>query len=123
MVEIGIEDSYVTDQSFWGETESENDHMQFEVYRTELYDHKPNLHFQTILALQQLGLIPSVILMVATIFMVMISLEKTWNSLFEFYNKKFGDEKVDDVEDPAALVGTFRQYKNRESIPNHTFVI
>ena len=123
MVEIGIEDSYVTDQSFWGETESGNDHMQYEVYRTKLYDYKPNLQFQTILALQQLGIILAVILMVATIFMVMISLEKTWTLLLEYYNKKFGDEKVDDIEDPAALVGTFRQYKNRESIPNHSFVI
>ena len=113
MDEIGIEDTYVNDHSFWGEMDSANDYLQYNVHKTGISAQKPNLQFQTILALQQLGLVISVVLMVAVIFMAMISLEKMWNLAFEFYNKRFGEENVDDAEDPAALVGTFKQYKNK----------
>ena len=73
---------------------------------------KKSLQYQTILALQELGLVIAVALMVGIIFMLMISVEKLWNSLSEYYYKRFGDEKEEDEEDPAALVGTFKRYKN-----------
>ena len=112
MDEIGIEDTYVNDHSFWGEMDSANDYLQYNVHKTSDSAQRQNLQFQTILAFQQLGLVISVVLMVAIIFMAMISLEKIWNVAFEYYNKRFGEENVDDAEDPAALVGTFKQYKN-----------
>jgi len=71
-----------------------------------------SLQYQSLLALKELGLVIAVALMVGIIFMLMIWLEKGWNNLSELYNKKFGEEKEDDVEDPAALVGTFKRYKN-----------
>ena len=71
-----------------------------------------SLQFQTLLALKELGLVIAVALLVGIIFMLMISLEKAWNGLSDYYNKKFGEEKEDDEEDPAALVGTFKRYKN-----------
>ena len=110
--EMSIEDTYVNDHSFWDDMDSGENNMLTEAQTTKVYEQKPSLQFQTILAVQQLGLVISVILMVTTIFMVMIFLEKSWNMLVEYYNKRFGEEDVDDAEDPAALVGTFKRYKN-----------
>ena len=112
MSDIGVEDTFVNDHSFWDDLDSGENYVENSVQRTTSYEQKPSLQFQTILALQQLGLVISVVLMVATIFMVMIFLEKSWNMLIEYYNKRFGEEDVDDAEDPAALVGTFKRYKN-----------
>jgi len=71
-----------------------------------------NLKVQTLLALQELGIVIAVAFMVGGIFMLMIFLEKIWDSVMTVYQKKFGGYKEDDVEDPAALVGTFKRYKN-----------
>ena len=71
-----------------------------------------NLKVQTLLALQELGIVVAVAFMVGGIFMLMIFLEKIWDSVMTVYQKKFGGYKEDDVEDPAALVGTFKRYKN-----------
>jgi len=73
---------------------------------------KPNLTVQTLLALKELGIIVGVAFMVGGIFFLMISLEKVLDNISTSYQKKFGDYKEDDVEDPAALVGTFKRYKN-----------
>ena len=70
-----------------------------------------NLKVQTLLALQELGVVVGVAFMVAGIFLLMVYMEKFWTSVVTRYNKKFGNP-VDDVEDPAALVGTFKRYKN-----------
>ena len=51
--------------------------------------------------------------MVATIFLLMVFTEKLWISISSKYNKTFGKQRAeDDVEDPPALVGTFKRYKN-----------
>ena len=71
-----------------------------------------NLKVQTLLALQELGIVIAVAFMVGGIFMLMIFVEKIWDSVMTVYQKKFGGYKEDDVEDPAALVGTFKRYKN-----------
>ena len=71
-----------------------------------------NLKVQTLLALQELGIVIAVAFMVGGIFMLMIFVEKIWDSVMTAYQKKFGGYKEDDVEDPAALVGTFKRYKN-----------
>jgi len=71
-----------------------------------------SLQRQSILALQEFGIVIGVALLVGVIFMLMIYLEKFWNSVSDFYHKRFGDYKEDDEEDPAALVGTFKRYKN-----------
>ena len=46
--------------------------------------------------------------------MLMIFVEKIWDQVMTAYQKKFGGYKENeyDVEDPAALVGTFKRYKN-----------
>jgi len=71
-----------------------------------------NLKVQTLLALQELGIVIAVAFMVGGIFMLMIFVEKIWDQAMTAYQKKFGTYKEDDVEDPAALVGTFKRYKN-----------
>ena len=74
-----------------------------------------NLKVQTLLALQELGIVIAVAFMVGGIFMLMIYLEKMSDAVMTAYQKKFGGYKEEDVEDPAkaaALVGTFKRYKN-----------
>ena len=71
-----------------------------------------NLKVQTLLALQELGIVVAVAFMVGGIFMLMIFVEKICDQVMTAYQKKFGVYKEDDVEDPAALVGTFKRYKN-----------
>ena len=71
-----------------------------------------NLKVQTLLALQELGIVIAVAFMVGGIFMLMIFVEKIWDQVMTAYQKKFGGYKEDDVEDPAALVGSFKRYKN-----------
>ena len=76
-----------------------------------------NLKVQTLLALQELGIVIAVAFMVGGIFMLMIFVEKIWDQVMTAYQKKFGGYKENeyDVEDPAALVGTFKRYKNWSS--------
>lgn len=71
-----------------------------------------NLQVQTLLALQELGIVVAVAFMVGGIFMLMVFAEKICDQLTTAYNKKCGTYKEPDVEDPAALVGTFKRYKN-----------
>lgn len=71
-----------------------------------------SLKVQTILALQELGIVVAVALMVVLIFMLMIFAEKVWLGISDIYQKKFGSGTDEDAEDPAALVGTFKRYKN-----------
>ena len=72
-----------------------------------------NLKVQTLLALQELGIVIAVAFMVGGIFMLMIFVEKIWDSVMTVYQRKFGGgESETDIEDPAALVGTFKRYKN-----------
>jgi len=66
---------------------------------------------QTTRALQQLALVIGVAFLVAFLFMIMIGLEKIYDKLEERYNKAFGQPEPQE-EDPAALVGTFKRYKN-----------
>jgi len=66
---------------------------------------------QTTRALQQLALVIGVAFMVAFLFMVMIGMEKIWDKLEEKYKVAFG-KHTQEEEDPAALVGTFKRYKN-----------
>ena len=73
---------------------------------------KVTLTVQTLLALKEFGIIVGAFLMVGGIFFLMISIEKFLDNLSTSCQKKFGDYKEDDVEDPAALVGTFKRYKN-----------
>ena len=51
--------------------------------------------------------------MVAMLFFLMIAVDKTLEWINEQWAKRFGkhDDKVNDPEDPAALVGSFKRYK------------
>jgi len=72
-----------------------------------------NLKHQTLMALQELGIVVGVCFMVAFIFFAMIFVEKICDSVNEVYHKKFHpDEDDPESADPAALVGTFKRYKN-----------
>jgi len=73
-----------------------------------------DLKVQTMLALQELGIVIGVAFMVATIFFIMIFVEKVCDSVNDIYQKKFHPEDQEDPEavDPASLVGTFKRYKN-----------
>ena len=74
-----------------------------------------NLKIQTLLALQELGIVIGVAFMVASIFLLMVMTEKAIVSLHSRYHRKFGRLRGIDVDaeaDPAALVGTFKRYKN-----------
>ena len=51
-------------------------------------------------------------LMVAALFFLMIVVDKVMEWLGEQWSKLFGGDKNDDPEDPAALVGSFKRYKN-----------
>ena len=71
-----------------------------------------NLEDQTLLALQELGIVIGVAIMVASIFMLMVFMEKLFNSVVTKYHKRFGGSHDIADEDPAQLVGTFKRYKN-----------
>eukprot|EP00088_Acartia_fossae_P034239 TRINITY_DN35118_c0_g1_i1.p1 TRINITY_DN35118_c0_g1~~TRINITY_DN35118_c0_g1_i1.p1 ORF type:complete len:151 (+),score=39.25 TRINITY_DN35118_c0_g1_i1:107-559(+) len=66
---------------------------------------------QSTRALQQLALVIGVAFMVAFLFLVMVGLEKAWDKMEEKYRESFGKSQQQEV-DPAALVGTFKRYKN-----------
>ena len=112
MDDMGSDDSAMNDASLLDGMETLEDDMLLDGGEGGAGGPKRTLQYQTFMALKELGLVIAVALMVGIIFMLMIYLEKSWNYLSESYNKRFGEEKEDDVEDPAALVGTFKRYKN-----------
>jgi hypothetical protein len=72
-----------------------------------------SLELQTLYALQELGIVVGVTIMVAFIFLLMVYTEKLFNGAVSKYHKRFGEPPTEmDAEDPAALVGTFKRYKN-----------
>lgn len=66
----------------------------------------------TVMALQQFSIVIGVALMVGLLFFLMIAIETTFDWLGNQWTKCFGNKKVKDPEDPAALVGSFKRYKN-----------
>jgi len=65
---------------------------------------------ESILALQQLGVIIGVCFMVGSLFMLMVGVEILCGKMEEKYQEMTG--KSHDIEkDPASLVGTFSRYK------------
>ena len=113
MDDMGSDDSAMNDASLLDGMEMEGDEEMLISGGDDGVVGKPqSLKLQSLLALQELGIVIAVALMVGIIFMMMILLEKTMNSVSEFYNKRFGEGEEEDVEDPAALVGTFKRYKN-----------
>ena len=110
---MGSDDSAMNDASLLDGMEMEGDEDMLISGGDDGVVGKPqSLKMQSLLALQELGIVIAVALMVGIIFMMMILLEKTMNSVSEFYNKRFGEGEEEDAEDPAALVGTFKRYKN-----------
>ncbi len=72
-----------------------------------------NLKVQTLLALQELGIVIGVAIMVGFIFLLMVFMEKLFNGVVSKYHKRFGSRQTEIAdEDPAKLVGTFKRYKN-----------
>ena len=73
--------------------------------------HKLTTWEQTLLALQQLGMIVGVALLVGGGFMLMVGIELSIMWMVEKCEKMMGKQVVKDPEDPAALVGSFKRYK------------
>ncbi len=68
---------------------------------------------QTLLALQELGMVIGVAIMMAFMFILIVYAEKAIDSVAAGYRRHFGTDPEEDAEaDPAALVGTFKRYKN-----------
>ena len=107
-----MDDQSMNDASLLDSIDGQEEDTMFEIDGDGAGGRKLTLQRQTILALQELGLVIAVALMVGIIFMIMIYVEKTVNSISEYYHKRFGDQEEEDEEDPAALVGTFKRYKN-----------
>jgi len=72
---------------------------------------RAKLASQSIVAVQELGMIIGVAFLVGILFMLMIYLEKLRTAVFDKMSEWCGKKKKDE-EDPAALVGTFKRYKN-----------
>lgn len=70
------------------------------------------LRIQTLMAMQELGIMMAVTLMVVLIFFLMIGLQVVWHSASKAYHKRFPGSGSDEEADPAALVGTFKRCKN-----------
>ena len=60
---------------------------------------------------QELGMVIGVAFLVGILFLLMIYVEKAWTSTTDRLHDMCG-RKPKDEEDPAALVGTFKRYKN-----------
>lgn len=60
---------------------------------------------------QELGMVIGVGFLVGILFLLMIYVEKAWASTTDRLHDLCG-RKPKDEEDPAALVGTFKRYKN-----------
>jgi len=72
---------------------------------------RAKLAAQSIGAVQELGMVIGVGLLVGSLFFLMIYLEKLSNLLSEKLCGVCGKNSKDE-ENPAALVGTFKRYKN-----------
>ena len=72
---------------------------------------RAKLASQSIVAVQEFGMVIGVAILVCVLFMLMIYMEKLWTSAVEKLSDLCG-KKREDEEDPAALVGTFKRYKN-----------
>ena len=68
------------------------------------------------MAVQELGMVIGVALIVAVLFFLMLFVEKVWNSTTDCIHDICG-RKPKDEENPAALVGTFKRYKNWRLCP------
>merc|ERR1719471_2702747 len=70
---------------------------------------------ETTLAIQQFSIVAGVMLMVAALFFMMIVVDKIMEWMGEQWNRLIGKGSSNDEEDPAgaaALVGSFKRYKN-----------
>jgi hypothetical protein len=72
---------------------------------------RAKLASQSIVAIQELGMVIGVAFLVGILFMLMIYLEKLWTSVIDRLSGMCGRTKKDE-ENPADLVGTFKRYKN-----------
>jgi len=88
-----------------GMEESEDGEVGTETFVTLTYVQ------QTAQAVQQMAVVIGVVFLVGFLFMGMIAIEKMWEFVETKYNEHFGIVEEDE-EDPAALVGTFKRYKN-----------
>ena len=50
--------------------------------------------------------------MVGILFFLMIAVEQTFDWIISKLKEVVGRKKISDPEDPAALVGSFKRYKN-----------
>jgi len=66
----------------------------------------------TNLAIQQFSIIVGVALLVGILFFAMIAIELTMDWFLTKLSEKCCKKKHSDEEDPAALVGSFKRYKN-----------
>merc|ERR1711997_531121 len=66
---------------------------------------------QSILAIQQFAVLVGVALMVGILFMLNIGLDLLMDWVSEKVTDLFCKKRVQDPENPAALVGTFKRYK------------
>ena len=71
-----------------------------------------SLQRQTLLALQELGIVMGMAFMMAFMFMLIVYAEKLMESLYLGYRRHLCKVAEDEEADPAALVGTFKRYKN-----------
>lgn len=72
---------------------------------------QPPIGEQSILAMQQFAVLVGVALMVGILFMLNIGLDLFMDWVSEKVSDMFCKKKVEDPENPAALVGTFKRYK------------
>ncbi len=72
---------------------------------------RAKLAAQSIVAIQEFGMVIGVGLLVGTLFFLMIYLEKLTTFLSEKFHNVCGNGSKDE-ENPADLVGTFKRYKN-----------
>ena len=106
------DDSAMSDPSLLEGNEGEFEDMMMDDGLMGKGGQTASLKNQTLLALQELGIVIGVALMVCIIFMLMVFFETVCTKVTDLYQKRFGNEDEMDAEDPAALVGTFKRYKN-----------
>ncbi len=70
---------------------------------------------QSLMAVQEFGMVIGVAFLVGVLFMLLIYTEKAWAATSDRLHDYCG-RKPKDEEDPAALVGTFKRYKNWSEI-------
>ena len=66
---------------------------------------------QSLMAVQELGMVIGAFLLVGILFLLLVYTEKACDATTEKCHSMCG-RKAKDVEDPAALVGTFKRYKH-----------